>query len=301
MDKYLNYRYAIFFPLAVVAIFAAFVAGYSETSPGGKKKTHKVGEVYYYYSPIKDTFYLLGDEYIMISLKEQKATVITRGDSTFTYPISSGNSAILKGLSTPAGLYTVQSKNRKAISKQFNNAELLSWVGFNGNIGFHGLSGSGYYWNLGRRPSSHGCVRISREDGAKLFNKVRLGTPVLVYKDSAAVVLKFSDMDNYTPGIDFIIEHNDKATGKMIQNRINSLYSGEYYTYASSKIFLDGKSIIRNRGIRTGEAEKISPIQMPHPVKYYTEAKPDALRPILFYTKVDTTSAQGDTSNVSLN
>ncbi len=264
-------------------------------------------DLHYFYSPIKDTLHLLGDVYISISLNDQIATVIRRNDTTVSFPISSGNANISKGINTPTGLYTVQSKSTKALSKQFDNAELLNWVGFNGNIGFHGLSGSGYYNHLGKRPSSHGCVRISREDGERLFKKVKLGTPVLVFQEEPAIVMQFDSLHSFNPRIDYLLQKKDKSTELMFNYRISSLYEGEFFKNIESKLFLDGKSVIKNRGFRIGDAKKIASKQ--NPILVSSHIKPtlrDATRSNIFYellknetmTRTDSLSKKSDRKTV---
>ncbi len=232
-----------------------------ESTEHKQKKIKKLHNVYYPYTAVKDTFYLLNDEYVKVSLKEQTATVVFRNDSSVTYKISSGNGNIEKGLFTPSGFYTVQSKNPKAISKQFDDAELLNWVGFNGNIGFHGLATSGYYGHLGRRPSSHGCLRISRADGAKLYKNVKIGTPVIVYSQEPAVEVRFAKADEIEQNIDFIFQSKDKSTNLFFKNRLNALYKGELFNEFDNKVFFDGSRIIRSRGIDIGSADNLPKFQ----------------------------------------
>lgn len=50
------------------------------------------------------------------------------------------------------------------------------WVGFSGSVGFHGTSDAG---SLGSA-ASHGCVRMNVADVKDLFERVSVGTPVLV-------------------------------------------------------------------------------------------------------------------------
>ena len=177
------------FPVLFAGVFGLSLmntdADKTERYSYGKIHPHKA---YYEYLPLRDTVYILSDKYILVSLKHQNATMYFRNDSSFTFKISSGNGNLNKGIFTPTGIYTVQSRSTVAISKQFENCELYNWVGFNGNIGFHGLKGNGYYWNLGVRASSHGCVRMSREDGEILYKKAKIGTPVMVYDDEPARV-----------------------------------------------------------------------------------------------------------------
>lgn len=142
---------------------------------------------------VTDTVFVLCDQYIVVDLDKQWMYLHRRNDSTVAYPVSSGNPRIEDGMHTPRGLYTVQTKNPLGISRQFDNARLWHWIGFNGNIGFHGLDGRGYYRYLGKKASSHGCLRMAREDIKTLFYMVPYGTPVLVHNERAVVNLAFAD------------------------------------------------------------------------------------------------------------
>lgn len=260
---YLSKGIHILFPLVIVLGFAFTFSGNTKEEIKSSNKANLTSKIHYLYSPIRDTMYLMGDVYISISLSEQIATVYHRTDSSVNFPISSGSAGIDDGMHTPTGLFTVQSKSPKAISKQFNDAELFSWVGFNGNIGFHGLSGNGYYRHLGKRPSSHGCIRIARHDGTSLYNKVQRGTPVIVYEKEPAIAFKFAESSEYEPGNDILLQRKDKTANIMFNNRIEALYNGEYFTQVESRIFLDGVSVFKNRGFRIGEAKKIPIKQNP--------------------------------------
>ena len=218
---------------------------------------------YFAYVKAKDTIYLLGDNFIEITLKTQRATLYRRNDTAITYKISSGNDMIPEGLETPDGLYAVQSKSPMATSKQFNNAELYNWIGFNGNVGFHGLKGNGYYWLLGKRPSSHGCVRISREDGADLYKRISLGTPVLVYHEEPAVYIKFASWKEFRPDRDIVLERNYKFNYKLFNNRINAMYEGKAIRNNHEKIFVDGKTLMKPGGFRIGTFEQVARFQLP--------------------------------------
>lgn len=209
------------------------------------------------YLPLRDTVYVLSDRYIMVSLKHQNATMYFRHESPFTFKISSGNGNLHKGIFTPTGIYTVQSRSTLAISKQFENSELYNWVGFNGNIGFHGLKGSGYYWNLGVRPSSHGCVRMSREDGAILFKKAKIGTPVMVYDEAPARIFEFGDIHNFDFKADIMIPKYWRRDFKFYEDRINALYNGTALTNNIGNLYLDGKTALKAGGISTGAASRI--------------------------------------------
>ncbi len=213
------------------------------------------------FSPVKDTIYVLGDEYIEICLKTQTAKLVQRNGNSFEYKISSGNPFISQGIETTTGVFTVQSKSPKAISKQFNNAELFWWVGFNGNIGFHGLAGNGYYHHLGVRSSSHGCVRISREDGKDLYEKVRVGTPVMVYKSEPARIFAFADFDDYAKSPSAILLNDDASIRRFLNNRLDNLYQGKAHTKNKTRVFIDGATKLRQLKISEGDFAKVSIIQ----------------------------------------
>ncbi len=210
------------------------------------------------FEPVKDTIYVLGDAFVKISLDSQIAHLFLRSGEKYEFKISSGNANIHKGINTAEGVFTVQSKSEKAISKQFNNAELFYWVGFNGNIGFHGLSGTGYYGYLGNRPSSHGCVRIGREDGKKLYREVTRGTPVLVYSSDPARTLAFAEWEDYARDNSMLISESSPYFSNLLQKRLENLYAGDAYIKNRSKVFLDGKTILKRSSIKVGRAEKIA-------------------------------------------
>lgn len=211
--------------------------------------------------PVKDTIYVLGDSYILISLKHQKAALFLRSGEKYIYPVSTGSDKIHKGIKTSEGIYTVQSKYTTAISRQFNNAKLHYWIGFNYNIGFHGLEGNSYYKYLGEKPSSHGCVRISREDGEELFNTITIGTPVMVFDKSPARIFTFIDNSRIINNA-VKLKIADKKTKSYMKKRLTNLYNGEAYLKNTRTVYLDGKTSLKPGGFAIGEAAKIPTRQL---------------------------------------
>ena len=284
--------------IILIAVFGFVISDYAEpTTDFNYFNRADIVEAIesYKYLPVKDTVYVLGDNYIELSLKEQTATIVFRNDTSITFNISSGNELIAKGLSTPTGIYTVQSKSPIAISKQFENCELFNWVGFNGNIGFHGLKGKGYYGHLGKRPSSHGCVRISNEDGEILYKKVTRGTPVLVYNEEPARILAFAEFKNYRVNRDIILDNSDKFTQKMMKKRLKNLTKGNAYINSKYKIFLDGRTIIKPGGFEVANIDMINPKQetpIPSILRIKFEADKFADYNTFRAIKVDSTSSQ---------
>ncbi len=221
------------------------------------RKNLQSEKIYYEFLDIRDTIHVLGNEFLYISLKNQEATLYKRNDTPQVFHISTGNPNIDKGMETTTGVFTVQSKSPMAISKQFNDAELYHWIGFNGNIGFHGLKGNGYYRHLGKNPSSHGCVRISKVDGEKLYKQVRRGTPVMVFYENPARIFAFSDSTIPITYNCIILKNDDPNHFIELKNRLKNLYSGLANIANRKKIYFDGTEILKYKKIESGDSKKI--------------------------------------------
>ena len=212
--------------------------------------------------PFRDTAFIFGDRYLILNLKTQQVSLFVRDSSPRIFNISSGNPYISEGMETPTGIFTIMSKSPLAISKQFNDAKLHYWMGINGNIGFHGLDGNGYYWNLGRRPSSHGCVRIAREDGKKLYGLVPLGTPIFVVKSPPVIIPAFAAINEELTISDFLLSKRTPETIEYINKRLLDYYNGVKHS-RKTRLVLDGKTIIGTRGYSNGLAEKLPLFKRP--------------------------------------
>ncbi|MGQ9818779.1 MAG: L,D-transpeptidase [Candidatus Kapaibacteriales bacterium] len=215
-----------------------------------------------YFLPFYDTMFYLGDYYFEIKLKYQMAYLFSKDGKIDSFAISSGNPNLKKGISTPAGLFAVQNKSPIQISRQFENTEMIYWIGFNGNIGFHGLKTKGYYTHLGRRPSSHGCIRVSLEDGEQIYNSIKIGTPVLVYENKPFRIIKFAKWKDFNPDKDFLIYGFNKEISKFFYHRQKNIFDGKYYLFGRERIFLAPrlKSIFSTIQV---ESAKTIPIQKP--------------------------------------
>ena len=127
---------------------------------------------------------------ITVSRDEKTARVFKRGDVVQSYRVAVGEPKY----PTPIGHYTVQGKQ---VDPPWNvpnsdwagelagttvpggapeNPLKARWIGFNGSVGFHGTSSVD---SLGRA-ASHGCVRMAVGDVIDLYERVDVGTPVLV-------------------------------------------------------------------------------------------------------------------------
>lgn len=256
-----NIKFLILIPVVLILSVCLMTPGLVQNNYVFKRDNNSGTPLFISYPPLKDTIYILSDYYIKLSLRNQNVEIVFRNDSSVSFNISSGTSRLEKGKDTPTGIYTVQSKSPLAISKQFENAELINWIGFNGNIGFHGLNGNKYYWRLGKAPSSHGCIRISREDGAKLYSMVKRGTPVMVVDSEPARIFAFANPSDFDPNTDIILVEKGLYQSKILGERLQSLYKGNISDAKFGKIFIDGKTVLKSGGYSIGKEENISSYQ----------------------------------------
>lgn len=141
---------------------------------------------------LRDTLYVLDSTFIEVDLSRQRLYYHHRDGRIDDYPVSTGDASLDRGVATRTGIFTIKEKQRRHVSSIFN-VPMQYWMPFDGGIGFHALEGKDYYRFLGVRPSSHGCVRMSREDGRALYESAGRGTAVIVHKGNPARVLRFGD------------------------------------------------------------------------------------------------------------
>jgi len=100
----------------------------------------------------------------------------------------------MAGLETPRGFYRIQDKQvnpawhvpRRAWAGSLqgqtipggapNNPLKARWMGIANGVGIHGTAED---WSIGSR-ASHGCIRMHVSDVIDLFDRVTVGTPVLI-------------------------------------------------------------------------------------------------------------------------
>jgi hypothetical protein len=103
---------------------------------------------------------------VNIDKTRQQMTVYVDGAEKYEWPVSTGRA----GYSTPSGTYTATSMNEIWHSKEWENAPMPHSIFFMKDG--HAIHGSFDVKNLGR-PVSHGCVRISPENAAILYELVK--------------------------------------------------------------------------------------------------------------------------------
>ena len=103
---------------------------------------------------------------INIDKSRQQMAVLVDGIEKYSWPVSTGK----YGYSTPAGTFTPTSMNEVWYSRQWDNAPMPHSIFFLKDG--HAIHGSHDVKNLGK-PVSHGCVRISPDNAAILYDLVK--------------------------------------------------------------------------------------------------------------------------------
>ena len=103
---------------------------------------------------------------ITVDKDNQQMTVAVDGVETYRWPVSSG----LPSYETPNGSFRTFRMEEDHYSKEFDDAPMPHAIFFT-KIG-HAIHGTNFVNRLGS-PASHGCVRLSRDNAAKLFALVK--------------------------------------------------------------------------------------------------------------------------------
>ncbi len=233
------------------------------------------------FSWVRDTVYTLKPYFIEVDLSTQKGYLYSRTAPVKEFGISSGTKRLTDGVDTKAGLFVIQSKMEKWYSRQFDSTLMLNWMGFNWGIGFHALQGSGYYRYLGKKRSSHGCVRIKRDMAKELYSKIEEGTPVLVHEGHSAVKIAFCDSsDTYA-----YLKLSDMKY--QLKKRLKEIYEGKYFMSYNPKLILDYNNV-GHEGLPTGDSRKIMKYQVIPPIwEYISASTPPPLGCITYYRQLD--------------
>ena len=123
-----------------------------------------------------------GNTYVEINLTAQHLWFYKNGSLIVQSDFVSGD--VAKGHRTPTGVYRVAYKQKDAVLKGDDYESPVSfWMPFNGGVGMHDASwrsvfgGSIYLQN-----GSHGCINLPYSAAQVIFNNIRSGDPVFVYK-----------------------------------------------------------------------------------------------------------------------
>jgi hypothetical protein len=124
-----------------------------------------------------------GDTYVEVNITKQHMFLFVKGKKIIDSAIVTGNET--KGNGTPVGIFPVLYTQRNAVLKGADYRTNVSyWMPFVGNVGLHDAN-----WRHGKfggkiylRSGSHGCVNLPPEVAKTIFQYVKRGTPVIVYK-----------------------------------------------------------------------------------------------------------------------
>lgn len=123
-----------------------------------------------------------GDTYVEINLTAQHLYMYKNGSLILESDLISGN--VETKHATPPGAFSVTYTQKGAVLRGRDYASPVDfWMPFNGNIGMHDASwksdfGGNYYLYTG----SHGCINLPRSSAETIFNNIKAGDPVFVYK-----------------------------------------------------------------------------------------------------------------------
>lgn len=129
----------------------------------------------------------IGDDYIELSLKNQRMWLVKNGEVIVDTPVVTGN--VAQGYATPRGVFEVWVKHqdRYLRGKNFDGTDykvpVKYWmqVDYTG-IGIHdtyyrsSYGGSIYYYN-----GSHGCINTPLNKVRTMYENTEMGTPMIIY------------------------------------------------------------------------------------------------------------------------
>ncbi|MCU0372664.1 MAG: L,D-transpeptidase [Ignavibacteria bacterium] len=216
---------------------------------------------------LKDTVYTDKDCWLELRIDQQMLYQHWRDGRVEKYPISSGNKYLSRSIESRPGLFAIFHKTERHESSQYVGAEMYHFMPFNQGIGFHSLNGTGYYGNLGVRPSSHGCIRMRHDDVRKVFRECPLGTLVLAHNGFTARVVGFAPED-YSDTVDY---SKDEAKYYLAENLYNVL-NGNYFV-SERKYFVINPKYIPVSGVYIGYDAKL-PDRQKIQKSYYTFVSP---------------------------
>jgi hypothetical protein len=200
---------------------------------------------------LRDTVYTDKDIYLELRIDEQRVYVHYRNGKVKSYPVSTGNKFLNKGIESRPGLFAIFLKEELHLSSQFDDAKMFYYMPFNMGIGFHSLAGTGYYGNLGVRPSSHGCIRMAAADVKEMFKECPVGTLVLVHRGNTARVIAFAP-----EGFKNEREYTKDDYMNLLAYNLNSLYQGKYFINPPKRFIID-PAIIPRIGYYIGTTDDI--------------------------------------------
>ena len=205
---------------------------------------------------IKDTVYTTLNCWLELRINQQMLYQHFRNGKVVSYPISSGNKYLNRSIESRPGLFAIFYKEAHHESSQYDNADMYHFMPFNQGIGFHSLNGTGYYGNLGKTPSSHGCIRMRHQDAEKLFNECPIGTLVLAHRGYSSRYVGFAPETFKNEQ-----EYSKEDLKTYLAANLYNILEGKYYVN-DRKYFVINPEIIPRSGIYTAYDKQIPEKQL---------------------------------------
>lgn len=246
------------FLIFILIFFTAFYYNfyYNDLPEKMTKKINHNTKIFLYedFSNLKDTIWTTKSIFIEADLKNHVGKIYFKNDSIKFFKLSAGTDKLKDGIKTSEGIFIIKSKLPQWHSIQFDSTLMLNWMGFSFGVGFHALAGNGYYRFLGKRASSHGCIRLSREDAKDIYNQIELGTPVLVHYGNNAVTIGFAEPKQK------YLTYTYKELKSSLTARFESLYNGKYFIDCKEKLLIDNN--VWHAGLPIGDNSKVPSKQL---------------------------------------
>ncbi|MBM3272676.1 hypothetical protein FJY94_05415 [Candidatus Kaiserbacteria bacterium] len=134
-----------------------------------------------YYAQVKHTLTDAHASFISANLTDMQLTVYKDGEAALTVPILA-KGKVGSWWETPVGIYKIETRERDHYSS-FGHVHQPYSMAFQGNFFIHGWP----VYDDGTPVSSSysgGCIRLATEDAGKVYELVRIGMPVIVYKEA---------------------------------------------------------------------------------------------------------------------
>ena len=264
------------------ALLIIYSNAYSKSN--NKEKINSDSKFDYSYqdlSAIKDTLYTLKSSFLEVNTAKQMGYLHFK-DSIYSFKVSTGTKNVEDGIETHEGLFVIQSKLPKWYSIQFDSTLLVDWMGFNYGIGFHALSTKGYYRYLGKKRSSHGCVRVSKEDAHFIFEHIDIGTPVLIHHGDNVATIALGD------SVQYLKYYSYANLLQLLPERYNKIYNGYYFVskeFKQPKIFIDDDNVT-HAGLPIGNAKEIAKRQLVRPFSLFISSTIPSIKNCMIVKKV---------------
>ena len=123
----------------------------------------------------------IGNTYIEVDMTNQTMYFYVDGEIFVETPIVTGN--MMRKMGTPAAVCYVYNKQRNRTLRGPNYASFVNyWVPVKGNIGIHDASWRKEFGGeIYKTKGSHGCINTPKEAMAQIYEKVEVGTPVILF------------------------------------------------------------------------------------------------------------------------